>query len=137
MQWQHYLPERIHRLESMAGHAAVSVHTFQDSHNLPDWEAHSLRAIPAGLFKNATNQPQFSDPTKGCVIQNRIFNTSVTAAPYEPVAVKGDVKIQDPLFPGGMNWSGVFGVRVDTAFIERNFVPCANFKGYAGTGSGD
>ena len=88
------------------------------------------------FYKNTTNQP-FSTNGKTCDNMPRLFNTSVSAAPYLPVGVVGNVTAQDPFFPGGKTWEGVQGVRIDTAFIERNYLDCKMFAGYSGTGSGD
>ncbi|EOD42949.1 putative isoflavone reductase family protein [Neofusicoccum parvum UCRNP2] len=66
-------------------------------------------AYPLSFWSNVTNQPQFSVPAMGCNVQVRLFNSSVTAAPFEPVAVRGAVWAADPLFPGGAGWEGVEG----------------------------
>lgn len=45
--------------------------------------------------------------------------------------------IKAPYIPSDTTFKGVHGVKVDTAFIETNYLPCEHLKGYSGTGSGD
>lgn len=91
---------------------------------------------PLSFFVNVTNQPIFSDPARNCDLQVRLFNTTLSVAPYNPVVVSGSVWVAQAFFSAGGSdgtaWQGVWGVRVDTAFIEYNFVECENLAGYAG-----
>lgn len=92
------------------------------------------QAYPLSFWANVTNQPAFADPAKGCDRMVRLFNSSVTtAAGNAPVPVRGEVWAADAFFPGGgRRWVGVEGVRVDTAFIEYNYLECASLAGYGG-----
>lgn len=86
---------------------------------------------PFAFFKNVTNQPTFADG-KTCDNMIRLFNTSVTDAPNRIESVKGTVKAK--IFPLTMEheWKSVYGLRMDTAFIENNYLPCEDFRGYDG-----
>lgn len=82
---------------------------------------------PLSFFANVTNQPSFADPAKGCDYQRRDFDTVVTMAPWEPVPVRGEVWASKDVFgdeDAGTTWKGVWGVRVDTAFLEINYQKC-------------
>lgn len=56
---------------------------------------------------------------------------------YAPVPVNGTVRVVPPYYPTTTTFSGVYGYRMDNAFVEKNFVPCESLQGYAGTGPGD
>lgn len=86
-------------------------------------------AFPLSFFKNVTNQPTFADG-KTCDNMIRLFNTSVTTAPNQIESVKGTVKAKLLPFTEEKEWSDVYGLRMDTAFIENNYLPCENFRGY-------
>lgn len=87
---------------------------------------------PLSYFKNVTNQPMFADG-KTCDNMIRLFNTSVTTAPNRIDTVMGSVKANFAPFKGEKTWKGVYGLRLDTAFIENNYLPCESLRGY-GTG---
>ncbi|KAI8931621.1 hypothetical protein NX059_011273 [Plenodomus lindquistii] len=87
---------------------------------------------PLSFFKNVTNQPMFADG-KTCDNMIRLFNTSLTTAPYGIDQVIGSVKANIAPFKEMKTWSGVYGLRLDTAFIENNYLPCESLRGY-GTG---
>lgn len=88
------------------------------------------RHYPLGLFKNVTNQPIFGNGTV-CDKQIRLFNSSLSAPPYAPRAVRARVSTNiPPLTLDGLG--DVFGWQVDTAFIEFNEVDCLSLKGYSG-----
>lgn len=78
------------------------------------------------FFKNVTNQPIFVDG-KTCDNMIRLFNTSVTTSIE---SVKGSVKARIPPFKEENVWEGIEGIRLDSAFIENNYLPCENFRGY-------
>jgi len=118
------------------GSSTASVSTIFRTLAIQQGGAEGLGDYTLEFYKNITNQP-FSTNGKICDNMPRLFNTSVSAAPYLPVGVVGNVTAQDPFFPGGKTWEGVQGVRIDTAFIERNYLDCKMFAGYSGTGSGD
>ncbi|OCL12983.1 hypothetical protein AOQ84DRAFT_385718 [Glonium stellatum] len=96
----------------------------------------SSSPYPLGFFKNITNQPSFANGLT-CDNMIRLFNTSLSAPPYPHTHVKGNVRAAIPPFSGEKEWSDVFGIRIDTAFIENNYLSCQSLQGYSGTGPGD
>ena len=86
-------------------------------------------ALPLDFFKNFTNQPTFADG-KTCDNMIRLFNTSVTTAHKGIERVKGTVRANIYPFTGEQEWRSIHGLRMDTAFIENNYLPCENFRGY-------
>ncbi|KAK7533944.1 uncharacterized protein J3D65DRAFT_647021 [Phyllosticta citribraziliensis] len=102
-----------------------------DDHGDGDHSGPALGPYSMQFYINATNQPTYANPSRGCDNMIRFFNTSITAPPYQPVGVKGHVKVSDPFFPGGQEWHDVWGLRLDTAFIEHNFIKCEKLKGYS------
>lgn len=84
--------------------------------------------FPLEFFKNATNQPTFADG-KTCDNMIRLFNTSVTTS-QGIQRVKGTVRASIHPFTSEQEWTGVYGLRMDTAFIENNYLPCEDFRGY-------
>lgn len=86
---------------------------------------------PIEFFKNFTNQPTFADG-KTCDNMIRLFNTSVTTSPNRIERVRGTVKVRLPPFNGEQEWRNVDGLRLDTAFIENNYLNCEDFRGYSG-----
>ncbi|KAF1995351.1 hypothetical protein P154DRAFT_500369 [Amniculicola lignicola CBS 123094] len=83
---------------------------------------------PLEFFKNVTNQPVFADG-KTCDNMIRLFNTSVTTD-YGIEKVKVSVRTNLYPFTEEKVWEGSYGLRLDTAFIENNYLPCENFRGY-------
>jgi hypothetical protein len=83
------------------------------------------------LFNNITNQPSFANGSS-CDQQIRLFNTSLTQAPFQPVPVRGTVHSNLGPFKYNTNFSNVAGFQVSTAFIENNYLPCEMFRGYRG-----
>ena len=86
---------------------------------------------PLSFFKNITNQPIFADG-KTCDQQIRLFNTRLTTSPFKIDTVKGSVSAKIPPFDGKQQWNNVYGIRLATAFIENNYLPCEQFRGYDG-----
>lgn len=84
---------------------------------------------PLTFFKNVTNQPTFADG-KSCDNMIRLFDTSVSVAPNSIESVRGSVRARIPPFQGEVVWEEVWGLRMDTAFIENNYLPCESFRGY-------
>ena len=84
---------------------------------------------PLSFFKNVTSQPTFADG-KTCDNMIRLFNTSVTTSIE---TVRGSVRAIIPPFKKEKVWEGVEGIRLDSAFIENNYLPCEGFKGYGGS----
>lgn len=78
------------------------------------------------FWRNVTNQPTFADG-RSCDNMIRLFNTSVTTGIER---VKGSVRARIPPFRGEEAWEGVDGIRLDSAFIENNYLPCEGFRGY-------
>jgi hypothetical protein len=58
-----------------------------------------------------------------------LFDTSVTTGIE---SVRGSVKATMAPFEGEMAWSDVYGVRLDSAFVENNYLACEGFRGYSG-----
>lgn len=87
-------------------------------------------------YKNITNQPIFGS-TPVCDQFVRLFNTSIASGQYAPTMIKGDVSVVKPFFPTTTTFRGVYGVKVDNAFIEYNVKSCESLQGYSGTGPGD
>ncbi|MCJ1394046.1 hypothetical protein MMC18_006924 [Xylographa bjoerkii] len=88
------------------------------------------------FYKNVTNQPSFST---GVLCDNfvTLYNSSVTEGQYAPVVVRGNVSVAAPYLPTAMAFTGVYGLKIDRAFVENNYMACSSLKGYGGTGSGD
>jgi hypothetical protein len=86
-------------------------------------------SFPLSFFKNVTNQPTFADG-KTCDNMIRLFDTNVTTSPNSIETVKGTVRAKILPFQTEQEWEGVYGLRMDTAFIENNYLPCENFRGY-------
>jgi hypothetical protein len=87
--------------------------------------------FPFEFFKNFTNQPSFANGST-CDEMVRLFNTSVSAAPYGIQPVKGTVRANLPPFSGEKEWKNVYGLRLDSAFIENNYLDCRSLRSYAG-----
>lgn len=91
--------------------------------------------FPAEVFQNITNQPIFADGST-CDNQIRLFNSTLNTGTYAPVPVVGNILSNiAPL--GEQALRNVFGVLVDTPFVEYNGLDCQTLKGYSGTGPGD
>ncbi|KAH6721374.1 hypothetical protein BKA61DRAFT_468617 [Leptodontidium sp. MPI-SDFR-AT-0119] len=101
---------------------------FKDVGNVAPWHMN--------FYVNVTNQPIM---TNGTVCDNQIFlyNTTLSNGVNAPRGVMGSVKLGAPLLPEDTTFNNVFGVRVDTAFLEIPSVPCPKLQGYHGTGPGD
>ncbi|KAF2624522.1 hypothetical protein BU25DRAFT_154964 [Macroventuria anomochaeta] len=81
---------------------------------------------PLQFYKNITNQPTFADG-KTCDNMIRLFNTSVTTSIE---TVRGSVRAKIPPFEREEVWEGVEGIRLDSAFLENNYLSCEGFRGY-------
>lgn len=93
--------------------------------------------FPVEFYQNVTNQPIFGDGTR-CDMQIRLFNSTLNQGEYAPVPVKGTVNSNlEPLGAIKGRLGAVFGMLIDTPFIEYNGLDCELLKGYQGTGSGD
>ena len=86
--------------------------------------------FPLSFFKNFTNQPTFADG-KTCDNMIRLFNTSLTRD-HGIERVKGTVRAHIHPFTEEQEWNNVYGLRMDTAFIENNYLNCEDFRGYSG-----
>lgn len=92
---------------------------------------------PIEVYQNLTNQPIFANGTQ-CDKMVRLFNTTISQGQWAPVPVKGTVFSNlEPMEDTAEGLGEVFGVLVDTPFIEYNMQDCNTLKGYSGTGSGD
>ncbi|POS78829.1 hypothetical protein DHEL01_v202788 [Diaporthe helianthi] len=96
-----------------------------------------VNPYPIEVYQNLTNQPIFADG-KVCDRMVRLFNTTLSQGQWAPVPVKGTVLSNlEPMGELGEGLGEVFGVLVDTPFIEFVEQDCASLKGYSGTGPGD
>jgi hypothetical protein len=94
---------------------------------------------PVEVYQNLTNQPIFANGTQ-CDRMVRLFNTTISQGQWAPVPVKGTIfsnlePMVEDMMDGGLG--EVFGLLIDTPFIEFNMQDCASLKGYSGTGPGD
>ncbi|KAF4636092.1 hypothetical protein G7Y89_g1988 [Cudoniella acicularis] len=80
-------------------------------------------AWPVEFFMNVTNQPFFNNAI-ACDNQKFYFNTTLSTGKNSAVHVKGDINIAAPYLPKDSHFRGVYGVKVDAAFVENNLVPC-------------
>ncbi|KAF2641080.1 hypothetical protein P280DRAFT_399159 [Massarina eburnea CBS 473.64] len=85
--------------------------------------------FPLSFFKNFTNQPTFADG-KTCDNMIRLFNTTVSAQGKGVERVKGTVRANIHPFSKEHEWRGIHGLRLDSAFIENNYLSCESFRGY-------
>jgi len=84
------------------------------------------------FFKNVTNQPMFFVEGGQCDLMVRYWDTPVTSGGFKPRMVKGDVKANiSPM--GKFEEKGVYGVQVDTAFVEYQPYECESLSGWDGT----
>lgn len=111
--------ETVFAAVSESGKASVET-VFEASSAGAEW------AFPLEFFKNVTNQPIFADG-KTCDNMIRLFNTSVTTSIE---TVSGTVRARIPPFTEEKVWEDVQGIRLDSAFIENNYLPCESFRGY-------
>ncbi|KAL6153991.1 hypothetical protein ACJQWK_01998 [Exserohilum turcicum] len=93
------------------------------------FSATTKKPYPISFFANVTNQVIFAD-AKSCDNQIRLFNTSLSTAPNKIEFVRGSVRAKFWPFDTEHVWNNVYGVRLATAFIENNYLPCENFRGY-------
>ncbi|RYP40633.1 hypothetical protein DL769_011736 [Monosporascus sp. CRB-8-3] len=98
-------------------HAAsdnVTLDRFVDLEMAP-----AMNDDPYGLefLKNITNQPVFANPSI-CDNYRRLFNTSLTLPPNEPVAVRGSVRALIEPFEVAQSWEDVLGWQLSTGFLE-------------------
>ncbi|KAF3771070.1 hypothetical protein M406DRAFT_320628 [Cryphonectria parasitica EP155] len=91
---------------------------------------------PTTFFQNVTNQPIFGNGSL-CDSQVRLFNSTLSQGQFAPVPVKGTIFSNLPPLDASAGVGDVFGVLIDTPFIEYNGLDCPSLQGYSGTGSGD
>ncbi|KAI1848672.1 hypothetical protein JX265_005701 [Neoarthrinium moseri] len=72
---------------------------------------------PIEFIKNITNQVVFANSSV-CDNYQLLFNTSLTAPPFEPQPVTGTVTGLLEPFTTPQTWTGVFGWNYATAFLE-------------------
>ncbi|KAG9005416.1 hypothetical protein FRB94_010895 [Tulasnella sp. JGI-2019a] len=82
------------------------------------------------FYQNVTNQPTFGDGVV-CDNQLRFFNTRITQGVYAPVAIQGNITIPAQYLPKTTTFTNVLGLKLDTAFVENNYLSCASLKGYS------
>ena len=79
-------------------------------------------------YMNVTNQPIFSDAVK-CDQQITLFNRTLSEGENTPVGLIGDITISAPYLPSDSRFNGIYGLKVDIAFIENNLLDCLSLKG--------
>lgn len=92
--------------------------------------------FPVELYQNITNQPIFANGTQ-CDRQIRLFNSTLNQGQYAPVPVQGTIFSNISPLDASQGMTDVFGMLIDTPFIEYNGLDCQSLQGYSGTGSGD
>lgn len=104
--------------------------------------AAATNPFPLALYQNITNQPIFANGTQ-CDRQIRLFNSTLNQGAFAPVPVRGSIATNlAPLDTTTTNQGllltdDVFGMLIDTPFIEYNGLDCQSLQGYSGTGPGD
>lgn len=88
--------------------------------------------FPLEFYQNITNQPIFANGTH-CDNQIRLFNSTIN----QPQMVKVSLFSNVPPLDAGAGVQDMFGMVIDTPFVEFNGLDCATLKGYSGTGPGD
>lgn len=100
---------------------------------------------PLDFYKNVTNQPIFGNGSL-CDLQVRLFNSTINQGVYAPIPVKGKIysnlpPLNQSIIDGNIDddkaQEAVFGILVDSPFIEYTGLDCQTLAGYSGTGSGD
>lgn len=92
--------------------------------------------FPLAFYQNITNQPIFADGAK-CDRQVRLFNSTINQGAFAPVPVRGSIASNVPPMDASAGVQDVFGMLIDTPFVEYNGLDCQTLKGYSGTGPGD
>lgn len=85
--------------------------------------------FPVSFYQNITNQPIFGNGTT-CDQQIRLFNSTLNQGAFAPVPVKGTIVSNLPPVDASAGVD-VFGILIDTPFIEYNGVDCQSLKGYS------
>ncbi|EMD88624.1 hypothetical protein COCC4DRAFT_137372 [Bipolaris maydis ATCC 48331] len=113
------------------GTTAYSGRSTESGAACTDTQFHSTTEAPYPLafFVNVTNQIIFANGSS-CDNMIRLFNTSLSTAPNRIENVKGSVRAKMEPFKTEQVWDGVYGIRFASAFIENNYLPCENFRGY-------
>ena len=66
----------------------------------------------------------------------RFFHTRITSGKYQPIGLSGSVSLAPSvksnlgIFPEGLHFEDVKGVKLDVAFLENNYRDCRDLKGY-------
>ena len=99
--------------------------------------SHDYVPYPLSFIRNITNQPTFANPSK-CDNYVRLYNTSLTEPPNDPVPVKGRVVVRlEPFARNTYEWKEVYGWRMSNAFVEPPEPQrCKDLKGFDDTGPG-
>lgn len=82
-------------------------------------------------YPNITNQPIFNNLTiDDCDHFVQLYNTTLSTGKNKPVTVIGDVTVRPPFFPTEQTWRGVFGLRLDGAFVDDVSRSCSSLAGF-------
>lgn len=88
--------------------------------------------FPLAFYQNVTNQPIFANGSQ-CDNQIRFFNSTLNEARAVRVNAFSNLAPMD----ASAGALGMFGMVIDTPFVEFNGLDCRTLKGYSGTGPGD
>lgn len=92
--------------------------------------------FPVAAYQNITNQPIFANGST-CDQQTRLFNSTINQGEFAPVPVRGSIVSNLSPFDYSAGVDGVFGLLVNTPFVEKNNLDCQTLKGFTSSGSGD
>lgn len=90
--------------------------------------------FPLDFYQNVTNQPIFANGTQ-CDNQVRLFNSTINEPQEVRVTVFSNLAPMEEDASAGVQ--DMFGLVIDTPFVEFNGLDCQTLKGYSGTGPGD
>ncbi|KAI9709006.1 MAG: hypothetical protein M1812_007819 [Candelaria pacifica] len=80
--------------------------------------------FPLDVYKQVLNQPTFGDGLS-CDNYTHIFDTSIT----KPEVIRANLSGRVPNMPS-QQYNDAQGIRLDSAFIEGNNVPCDSVRGH-------
>lgn len=86
---------------------------------------------PVEFYQNVTNQPIFANGTQ-CDRQVRLFNSTINQGAFAPVPVQGTIFSNMAPLDASAGFGNVFGMLIDTPFVEFNGLDCQSLKGYSG-----
>lgn len=100
--------------------------------NMAPIDENNNNSFPLAFYQNITNQPIFANGSQ-CDNQIRLFNSTIN----EPRMVKVNAFSNLAPMDASAGVMDMFGMVIDTPFVEYNGLDCQTLKGYSGTGPGD